>query len=105
MSWRDLGKEFEKLRVEFRGSLPAKLKRFRSLWNRIDCDEPDADALEILIRELHSMAGTAGTFGLPQVGKVAAAAEDALDGLKAGSRPGAKRVRKVSALLDKLDKA
>src|SRR5678810_732655 len=57
MSWRDLGKEFQKLRTEFRGSLPAKLRRLRSLWERIDCEEPDADALEILKRELHSMAG------------------------------------------------
>ena len=105
MSWRDLGKEFQKLRTEFRGSLPAKLRRLRSLWERIDCEEPDADALEILKRELHSMAGTGGTFGLPQVSKIAAAAEDALAGLKEGSRPGAKRSLKFGALLDKLDKA
>lgn len=104
MTWQDLGKEFQKLRAEFRGSLPAKLTRLRSLWDRIDCEEPDADALEILKRELHTMAGSAGSFGLPQVSKAAAAAEDALKGLKEGSRPGAKRVAKFSALLDKLDK-
>jgi chemotaxis protein histidine kinase CheA len=105
MSFQDLGKEFQKLRTEFRGSLPAKLRRLRSLWERIDCDEPDADALEILKRELHTMAGSAGTFGVPQVGKDAAAAEDALAGLKAGSRPGAKRAAKFAALLGKLEKA
>ena len=105
MSFQDLGKEFQKLRTEFRGSLPAKLRRLRSLWGRIDCDEPDADALEILKRELHTMAGSSGTFGLPQVGKAAASAEDALEGLKEGSRPGAKRAAKFAALLDKLDKA
>jgi chemotaxis protein histidine kinase CheA len=105
MSWQDLGKEFQKLRTEFRGSLPAKLKRLRSLWERIDCEEPDADALEILKREVHTMAGSAGSFGLPQVSKFAAAAEEALAGLKAGSRPGAKRAAKFRVLLDKLDKA
>ena len=104
MSWRDLGKEFQKLRTEFRGSLPAKLRRLRSLWERIDCDAPDADALEILQRELHTMAGSAGSFGLPQVSKAAAAAAEALDGLKEGSRPGVKRAAKFVALLDKLDK-
>lgn len=104
MSWQDLGKEFQKLRMEFRGSLPAKLTRLRSLWGRIDCEEPDPDALEILKREVHTMAGSAGSFGLPQVSKAAAAADEALEGLKAGSRPGAKRVKKFSALLDKLDK-
>lgn len=105
MTWQDLGKEFQKLRTEFRGSLPAKLRRLRSLWERIDCEEPDADALEILRRELHTMAGSGGSFGLPQVSKAAAAAEEALEGLKAGSRPGAKRAAKFVALLDKLDKA
>ena len=105
MSWQDLGKEFQRLRMEFRGSLPAKLTRMRSLWGRIDCEEPDADALEILKRELHTMAGSGGSFGLPQVSKAAAAAEDALDGLKEGSRPGAKRSAKFGALLAKLEKA
>lgn len=105
MTWQDLGKEFQKLRTEFRGSLPAKLRRLRSLWERIDCEEPDPDALEILKRELHTMAGSAGSFGLPQVSKVAAVAEEALEGLKEGSRPGKKRAAKFAVLLDKLDKA
>jgi len=105
MSFRDLGKEFRKLRTEFRGSMPAKLRRLRSLWERVDCEEPDPDALEILQREIHTMAGSAGSFGLPQVSKLAGAAEDALKGLRAGSRPGAKRAAKFGALLGKLDKA
>ena len=104
MSFQDLGKEFQKLRTEFRGSLPAKLRRMRSLWERLDCEEPDGDALDMLKRDLHTMAGSAGSFGLPQVSKAAAAAEEALDGLKAGSRPGAKRAAKFRALLDKLDR-
>ena len=105
MSWQDLGKEFQKLRAEYRGSLPAKLRRLRSLWQRIDCEEPDPDALEILKREIHTMAGSAGSFGLPVVSKAAAACEDALEGLKPGSRPGAKRSAKFTAQLAKLDKA
>src|SRR4051812_38913615 len=105
MSWQDLGKEFQKLRTEFRGSLPAKLTRLRSLWGRIDCEEPDADALEILKRELHTMAGSAGSFGLPQVSTAAAEAETALEGLTEGTLPGAKRAAKFLAALDKLDKA
>ena len=105
MSWQDLGKEFQKLRTEYRGSLPAKLRRLCSLWERIDCAEPDEDALDILKRELHTMAGSAGSFGLPLVSKAAAACEDALDGLKAGSRPGAKRSEKFRARLDRLGEA
>lgn len=105
MTWQDLGKEFQKLRAEFRGSLPAKLTRLRSLWGRIDCEEPDADALEILKRELHTMAGSAGSFGLPRVSAAAAAVEAALDGLKEGTRPGMKRAAQFTALLDKLEQA
>ena len=105
MSWQDLGKEFQRLRLEFRGSMPAKLTRLRSLWVRIDCEEPDADALEILARELHTMAGTAGTYGLPQVSKAAASAEEALAGLRAGSRPGAKRAAKFRGRFEALEKA
>lgn len=105
MSWQKLGKEFEKLRAEYRGSLPAKLVRLRSLWARVACEEPDPDALEILKRELHTMAGSAGSFGLPLVSTAAAAAEDALSDLKEGSRPGAKRVAKFNDLFDRLGKA
>jgi chemotaxis protein histidine kinase CheA len=105
MSWRELGKEFQKLRAEFRGSLPAKLTRLRSLWARIDCEEPDADALEIVRRELHGMAGSAGSFGLPQVSTIAGAADECLAGLKDGSRPGGKRAARFRALLARLDKA
>jgi HPt (histidine-containing phosphotransfer) domain-containing protein len=104
VSWQDLGKEFQRLRAEFRGSMPAKIVRLRSLWARVDCEAPDADALGILRRELHTMAGSAGSFGLPQVSTAAAAAEQALDGLKDGSRPGAKRAEKFSARLEKLAK-
>ena len=105
MSFQDLGKEFQRLRREFRASMPAKLTRLRSLWERIDCAEPDADALQILQRELHAMAGSAGSFGLPLVSKAAAAAEEALAGLKDGSRPGAKRAAKFRGRLEALEQA
>lgn len=105
MTFQDLGKEFQRLRKEFRGSMPAKITRLRSLWGRIDCDEPDRDALEILRRELHAMAASAGSFGLPQVSNAAAAAEEALSGLKDEARPGAKRAAKFSSRLDTLEKA
>lgn len=105
MSWQDLGREFQKLRAEFRGSMPAKITRLRSLWARIDCDEPDADALEILRRELHTMTGSAGSFGLPQVSAAAGVAGACLEGLKPGSRPGGKRAARFGKLLDALEKA
>lgn len=104
MTYQDLGKEFQRLRTEFRGSMPAKLTRLRSLWGRVDCEEPDVDALEILKREMHTMAGSAGSFGLPQVSAAASKAEDCLAGLKDSSRPGGKRAARFRTLLDTLEK-
>jgi chemotaxis protein histidine kinase CheA len=104
MKWQELGQEFQKLRTEFRGSMPAKLTRLRSLWARV-CDEPDPDALEILKRELHTMAGTAGSFGLPQVSAAAVAAETSLDRVENGAVPNADLSRRIAVLLQELEKA
>lgn len=104
MRWQELGKEFQKLRMEFRGSMPAKLTRLRSLWTRV-CGESDPDALDILKRELHTMAGTAGSFGLPQVSAAAAAAEASLDRVENGAVPNADLSRRIASLLQELQKA
>ena len=105
MSWQNLGKEFQKLRAEFRGSMPAKCTRLRSLWARVAGEEPDPDALDILRRELHNMAASAGSFGLPQVSTTAAAAEKALLDLKPGEHPEPELIDVLSRLLQHLEVA
>ena len=62
--------ELEALVAEYRASLPAKLERIESL--------AAAGDLKALARELHTLAGSAGTFGLPQVSAAARAAEEAV---------------------------
>jgi HPt (histidine-containing phosphotransfer) domain-containing protein len=62
--------ELAALFSEFRASLPAKLERIESL--------AAAGDLKALERELHTLGGSAGTFGLPQVGAAARAAEHAV---------------------------
>jgi HPt (histidine-containing phosphotransfer) domain-containing protein len=61
------GGGFDALLAEYRAELPQKLTRLESLL-------ADGRFAE-LTRELHTLAGSAGTFGLPRVGKAAGAAE------------------------------
>jgi HPt (histidine-containing phosphotransfer) domain-containing protein len=55
---------------EYRAALPSKLERIESL--------AAAGDLKALARELHTLAGSAGTFGLPKVSAAARAAEEAV---------------------------
>ena len=57
----------EELRLEYRGSLPGKLERIDAALA--------AGRLADLARELHTLGGSAGTFGLPKLGEAARAAE------------------------------
>jgi len=78
VSWQKLGREFEALRVEYRQSMPAKLDRIEALWELILKGMQDDTRLAQLKKELHTIAGSAGTFGLPEVGNAARAAEECL---------------------------
>jgi HPt (histidine-containing phosphotransfer) domain-containing protein len=78
VTWQQIGREFDALRIEYRKSLPAKLDRIEALWDLILKGMQDDTRLEQLKKELHTIAGSAGTFGLPQVGLAARTAEDCL---------------------------
>jgi len=62
--------EFDSIIAEYRGSLPARIERLDALLAAGD--------IGALARELHTLAGSAGTFGLPQLGAAARAAGDLL---------------------------
>ena len=62
--------ELDALLAEYRSSLPEKLARFDALLA--------AGRTAELVRELHTLGGSAGTFGLPRVGAAARAAEEHL---------------------------
>ena len=64
------------LAAEYRGKLPARLEDIERLWRE---SESDAQALVSLRRELHTVAGSAATFGLPALSAAARAAEHHLD--------------------------
>jgi len=57
----------DELRAEYRAELPAKLAHLKALLAQ--------SRLKELHRALHTLAGSAGTFGLPAVGAAAREAE------------------------------
>lgn len=64
------------LAAEYRDKLPARLAEMERLWG---ASESDAAALVTLRRELHTLAGSATTFGLPALTAAARAVEHRLD--------------------------
>jgi len=63
--------ELNQLRAEYRRDLPPKLERLRELWT--------GQKLAELKRALHTLAGSAGTFGLREVSAAAREAETYLE--------------------------
>lgn len=59
-----------KLKIEYCAALPDKIAAISSEWDRM-LVEWDATALNKLIRELHNLLGSSGTFGLASVSKIA----------------------------------
>ena len=74
MSDDDLRRELEAFNAEYRSTLPQRLVDIDAAWSAVRRGE--TDALLPLLRQLHSIAGSALTFGLPALGRAAAAAED-----------------------------
>lgn len=63
------------LEVMFISKLPAKLIEIEVALNQIVQNSKDTEALKLLHRLLHTMAGSAGTFGFPEMGLQAKALE------------------------------
>lgn len=61
----------EALSAEYRRELPAKLQEISDLWTTRRMKE--------LHRALHTLAGSAGTFGMPELSATAREAEDYLE--------------------------
>lgn len=59
--------ELDALLAEYRRDVPKKIARLQELSSN--------ERLPEVLRELHTLAGSAGTFGLPRLGAAARAAE------------------------------
>lgn len=99
MSLRRLGREFEKLRVEYRRGMPEKLARVEKLWSLVSASKAVGPPLRELCRELHTIAGSAGTFGLPQLSEAALAAETHLIAAATVSEAGRQQMARLLAEL------
>ena len=71
----------EQLRSDYRQSLPQQLTRICALWQQALNGENPLQALAALERCAHSLAGSGGTFGYPDMGDAARELELAVNPL------------------------
>lgn len=58
----------EKLNEKFRSKLPERLIEIRNCWFEARQNQDDETIQKNLYRKVHSLAGSAGTFGFAEVG-------------------------------------
>lgn len=63
------------LSAEYRAMLPAKLAELEALWQQIATGSEQPQACRDLLRELHTLAGSAKTFGVAGLSTSARQAE------------------------------
>jgi len=81
-------------RAEYRASLPARLQQLEAAWA--------ARAWNDLERCTHGIAGSAGTFGLAELGDAARALEEALEQQLHDASADARPRQAVAARMEKL---
>ena len=77
--------QLQQLRRSFSEDLPARISKIEEAWHNLASGHWNTVAAKNLRSSLHSMAGSAGTFGFKQTGLQARAAETGLDALLATS--------------------
>jgi HPt (histidine-containing phosphotransfer) domain-containing protein len=87
------------LRAEYRASLPPRLARIDALVAALAAGSATAAQRRELERELHAIAGSGKTFGLPAVSAAAKAAEALLEG------PAGPDWDRLAALIDEIRRA
>ncbi len=103
MSAEEFSKQIEALRAEYRAGLPDKLAELDGLWRGLASGAMQPGRLADLRRGLHSLAGSARTFGVAGVGEAAAAAESWLEPYcNRGAVPGPAEQAEFRRLLDAL---
>ena len=102
----DLRSMLETLKRDYRRSLPATMESIDTAWKAMSAGSADAACVKTLERALHSIAGAAGTFGLPALGDAAAAAEAFLEPyVEKGSLPDTREAARLGGLLEDVRKA
>ena len=70
--------EFAEFNAEYRRSVPERLREVDALWSELRQGHVSRERMHALLRVLHSIAGSAGTFGLQSLSDAAAAAESCI---------------------------
>ena len=93
----------DELSAEYRKGLASRLAEIETLWRSLLGESPPPGTIVTLNRELHSIAGSAKTFGLPEVTEAARAAELMLEPFCArGEIPGSEDREHFRRLLNAL---
>ena len=94
------------LSAEYRCSLLEKLNHIDHLWGLLSKGSTAAGQLNALHRELHSLAGSAKTFGIPTVSEAARIAEFFIEPYSmVGALPAAPTLAEFEVLLENLRRA
>lgn len=72
----------DEMRLEYCSSLPERFKSMETLLTRLSHTHGGEDLLEELYTIVHKISGTAGSFGLHNLGDIAGQWEEELDELK-----------------------
>jgi HPt (histidine-containing phosphotransfer) domain-containing protein len=67
----DIQAQLQAIRASYCASLPEKLARIELLWRQLQQDQSNKVIYEEFYRLLHSIAGSAETFGLPELTRAA----------------------------------
>jgi len=102
----DFRRHLDALGADYRACLPAKVAAIRSLWRHSMSGVGAPEGLTELKRELHTLAGSARTFGVADVGELARAAESLLDACcERGTPPDAGSVTELARLIDAIQRS
>jgi len=86
-------------------ALPAKVREIRELWSRVESGL-DAEATRSFYLRVHSLAGTAATYGHPSLSDVAKQLEQVIgEGMAGGAEPTPGGRQAAPGLIDALDAA
>jgi HPt (histidine-containing phosphotransfer) domain-containing protein len=103
MASRSLQEFLEAAGAEYRSGLAGRLRAVEGLWRALAEDGKDEKKLADLLRELHSLAGSAKTFGLAAVSEAARTAETFLEPYgKKGTVPAGRKGAEFERLIETL---
>jgi HPt (histidine-containing phosphotransfer) domain-containing protein len=96
--------KLKSMRDAYQQKLPREIQHVRSLWNNLLYVKWNKESFTLLQRLVHNLAGTAGTYGFPEVSAVAARLDQRLQELGDGGQPPTEHDRaRISGRLQNLE--